>query len=99
MNIVDLLKKLVGEAVVVNWYSGGIAGAVNPDHYSTQGLIVTVDDTLLIIQLSEATAETRPEGYRDYRYVTINMEDCVVYAVDTLKDPSRLLRRGNNRGA
>lgn len=96
MNVIDLLKRLVGAEVVVDWYSGGIAGAVNPNHYSTRGTVLAVDDTLLMMTIIDKPADDRAETFRDFKYLTINLEDCVVYAVDTLTDPTEHLG-GNKR--
>jgi len=95
MNVVDLLKRLVGEEVLLDWYSGGIAGAVTPDRYSTRGTLLAIDDSLLMMTVNEEQTDDGPKASRDFKYLTINLEDCVVYAVDTLTDPTAHL--GGNR--
>lgn len=91
MNMVEFLRGLVGEEVLVNWYPGAQASLGQVDMITTRGVIVSMNETLITIRMDKMHEAIRHEIARGFNYVTLNLEDAVIYAVDTVRSPGMIL--------
>ena len=76
MNMIEFLRGLVGEEVVIHWYPGAQSVGISEVMVAkTPAVVEEMNETILTLRYSKG-------------FFTLNLEDVVVYAVETKRPPS-----------